>query len=89
MLTPSIRYQSGPSDVRGLYMRLCAWLQKQPVTFIDDDPRAIGAVLAASTHKGRFLEERIACPAWEPVLSVESVDGPEWKALSAVFRKMF
>ena len=89
MLTPSIRYQSGPNDVRSLYMRLCAWLQKQPVTFIDDDPRAIGAVLASSTHKGRFLEERIACPAWEPVLSVESVDGPEWKALASVFRKMF
>ena len=89
MLSPSIRYQGGPGDLRSLFIRLCAWLQRQPVAFIDRDPRAIGAVLASSAHKGRFLEERIACPAWEPIRSVESVDGPEWEALSSTFRTVF
>lgn len=89
MLSPSIRYQGGPGDLRSLFIRLCAWLQRQPVAFIDHDPRAIGAVLASSPHKGRFLEERIACPAWEPIRSVESVDGPEWEALSSTFRTVF
>ena len=89
MLSPSIRYQGGPGDLRSLFIRLCAWLQRQPIAFIDDDPRAIGAVLGSSPHKGRFLEERIACPAWEPIRSVESVDGPEWEALSGTFRTVF
>lgn len=84
----SVRYGGGPLDARGLFIRACAWLQRQPIAFVDE-PAAVGPVLAASVHKGRFVEERLACPAWEPVRSVESVDGPEWEALSAQFREVF
>ncbi|PRW45482.1 Lysosomal beta glucosidase [Chlorella sorokiniana] len=43
------------------------------------DPQVARAVLAASDSKGEGLESAIACPAWAPVLSLESIDGQLWR----------
>ncbi|CAF2748520.1 unnamed protein product [Rotaria sp. Silwood2] len=42
-------------------------------------------VLLASENKGSFIEEKIACPAWSPVLSLESVNGDTWRDLKSKF----
>lgn len=63
------------------------WLHGFRVTHVRDAADAV-AVLKASHTKGKALEQRVACPAWAPVLSLESVDGPVWRALHADFLKV-
>ena len=46
------------------------------------------ATLAPYTLQGDGLESRLACPAWDPVLSLESVDGPLWRELRDDFNAM-
>lgn len=35
--------------------------------------------------KGKFIEYNIAIPAWKPILSLESVDGDQWKIIKNNF----
>jgi len=42
-------------------------------------------VLLNSSDKGSFIEERLATPAWSPVLSLESVNGQTWQDLKSKF----
>ena len=46
------------------------------------------AVLRASDVKGDALERRIATPAWAPLLSLESVDGPQYERMIALFHQL-
>lgn len=85
---PSIRYSHPRLDARFLFMQLCGWLQGKKVVALRSDPEAATQVLAASNTKGRFIEDLIACPAWEPVYSVESVDGPKWRSLAGRLREI-
>lgn len=39
-------------------------------------------------RKGDGLEARIALPAWSPVLSLESVDGPLWQGMRTDLAKV-
>ncbi len=45
------------------------------------DPRLAMLALKASNTKGYALEKHLAVPAWQPVLSLESVDGALWERL--------
>ena len=38
-----------------------------------------------SSDKGTVLEELLATPAWSPILSIESVNGPLWQTLKRNF----
>ena len=49
------------------------------------DPEIATAVLRQCTSKGRGLEHFIACPAWRPILSLESVGGSLWRDMKRDF----
>jgi hypothetical protein len=42
-------------------------------------------VLLNSSDKGSFIEEKLATPAWSPILSLESVNGQTWQDLKSRF----
>ena len=53
-----------------------------PLVAVRDAALAV-AVLRASDEKGGALERYVASPAWRPLISLESVDGPLYKAMLA------
>jgi hypothetical protein len=80
--TTLIRYNEGPFEARTLFIRLCAWLQGKSVIILDSDPAECARALASSETKGSFIETIFAIPAWRPLYSIESEDGPRWKELA-------
>ncbi|HVJ90615.1 MAG TPA: cytochrome P450 [Labilithrix sp.] len=85
----SLRYANERNSARFQFMRLCGWLQGKKVVALRSDPEACARVLASSNTKGQFIEQLIACPAWLPVFSIESVDGDEWRYLAKNFRDVY
>lgn len=77
-----IRYGEGPFELRTAFIRLCAWLQGKNVVILDSDPIECARALASSETKGSFIESIFAIPAWRPLYSIESEDGPRWKELA-------
>ncbi len=78
----SIRYGGGSFELRKIFIRICAWLQRKPVFILDSNPLLCAAILASSDKKGSFVEHLFAIPAWQPIYSIESEDGKRWKTLS-------
>eukprot|EP00887_Chlorella_sp_A99_P000067 scaffold16.g67.t1 len=62
--------------------RLHFWRRRARLARVRD-PELARAVLLQSADKGAGLERYIACPAWAPVLSLESVDGQLWREMRA------
>ncbi len=79
----SIRYGSGFFNIRSLFIRLCAWLQRRPLLILDRNPEACSKVLACSEVKGTFIESIFAIPAWRPLYSIESEDGEKWQQMAS------
>ncbi len=52
------------------------------------DPEIATAVLKQCTSKGRGLEYFIACSAWEPIWSLESVGGKTWREMKNDFMSL-
>ena len=52
------------------------------------DAEIATAVLRASDVKGDALERHVATPAWRPLLSLESVDGPLYKSMLRDFHAL-
>ena len=52
------------------------------------DPLIARKVLKVSSQKGYALEQRIAIPAWRPILSLESVDGDLWLEMKNDFHRV-
>lgn len=77
-----LRYPGGKFDLRRLFIKFCAFLQKKTVLILDSDPQSCARVLASSDRKGTFVEHLFAIPAWRPIYSVESEDGKKWEQLS-------
>ncbi|MEO5970217.1 MAG: cytochrome P450 [Bdellovibrionia bacterium] len=88
MSTSSFRYGGGKFDIRSNFIRFCGWLQNKKVVFLDSDPEACAQVLASSEVKGTFIEFLLATPAWNPIYSIESVDGELWEQLAQDCRKV-
>jgi len=65
-------------SLRSVYVRLLALVQGVSVEYVDPvrEPEVVDRVLSATGDKGTFVEDLAACPAWRPILSVESVDVP-------------
>jgi hypothetical protein len=83
----SIRYATGRRfDARSALIRLFAFAQRKRVVILDSNPQLCGEVLASSETKGTFLEHLIATPAWNPIYSIESVDGDLWRQLAHDFK---
>lgn len=80
--TSLIRYGAGPFELRTAFIRLCAWLQGKNLVILDSDPLECARALASSETKGSFIESIFAIPAWRPLYSIESEDGPRWKELA-------
>jgi hypothetical protein len=78
-----IRYGEGPFELRTAFIKLCGWLQGKEVVILDRDPSECARALASSETKGSFIESIFAIPAWRPLYSIESEDGPQWKELAA------
>ena len=65
-------------SLRSAYLRLVAAAQGVRVEYVDParEPEVVDRVLSATGDKGTFVEDLVACPAWRPILSVESVAVP-------------
>jgi len=84
----SLRYGGGRFDPRIAMMRVFGFLQGKKIVILSSNPKLCSDVLASSDTKGTFLETLFATPAWNPVYSIESVDGDRWKQLSEDFKKL-
>ena len=84
----SIRYQQ-LFQARKALMHTCGILQGKKVHIIDKDFEAHLPLLKNSNRKGTFIERFITYPAWQPTLSIESMDGETWKTLQHQFRRVF
>ena len=62
-------------------------IRGQPLQIVRDVETAM-AVLRASDVKGAGLERYVATPAWRPVLSLESIDGPQYEGMVRDFHAM-
>jgi hypothetical protein len=82
-LLSSIRYGDGLFNIRSIFIRLCAWLQRRPLLILDHNPEACSKVLACSEVKGTFIESIFAIPAWQPIYSIESEDGEKWQKMAS------
>jgi hypothetical protein len=85
----NLRYGGGSFDLRKSYIKLCAALQKKPVLILDTEPQLATRLLASSRIKGSFLERLFAVPAWRPLYSIESEDGPLWEKLASECHSLF
>jgi cytochrome P450 len=78
-----LRYGSfGP--VRTMYLQALGAMQGNRVMSLRSNPELCASVLARSVDKGSLIEGLVACPAWEPAFSVESVNGVLWKRLRKI-----
>lgn len=78
----SLRYGGGAVDLRKQFIRVCARLQRKSVLIVAHNPKLCARILASSETKGSFVEHLFAIPAWKPIYSIESEDGPRWQELA-------
>lgn len=70
-------------------MKLCGRLQGRKVAVLNSNPEACARILASSNNKGQGIESLLACPAWQPALSIESVDGDDWEWMATQFSQLY
>lgn len=70
-----------------LVLKLHSLLIGVPVMLVSD-PELVSLVLRESNRKGEALEKYSSVPAWRPILSLESEDGPQWRTMSADFHSI-
>ena len=85
----SLRYAREGFNVRTEFFRICSRLQGHPVSILKSNPTACNRILASSNTKGHGIELMVACPAWAPIYSIESVDGEAWEWLSTHFSELY
>ncbi|EQC31258.1 hypothetical protein SDRG_10863 [Saprolegnia diclina VS20] len=69
-------------SMRTLLLTCLAWIKGVPIVWVDS-PALAAKVLKASTYKGVFIERVYGEPAWFPIVSLESVDDPQWSRMKA------
>lgn len=80
VLSIVIRYNDG----RAIIFSLLGYKNGCRVMWVRD-LNVAKQVLQNSSDKGSFIEEKLASPAWLPILSLESVNGETWKDLKSRF----
>lgn len=68
-------------------LKLHSFVIGVPVVMVTD-PELVSLVLRECNKKGEALEKHLSVPAWKPILSLESEDGPLWKSMSKDFHKL-
>ncbi|EGZ30599.1 hypothetical protein PHYSODRAFT_264010 [Phytophthora sojae] len=74
------------SALRMLLLNLIGFFQGVNVKWVSDPDLAI-RVLKASGDKGDLIESLLSLPAWKPVVSLESVNGEQWRRMKSQFTK--
>jgi len=85
----SLRYGHAVAGSREYLMKACGFLQHKKVITVRSDAKLCKKILEASVNKGSFIESLIACPAWQPIYSIESVDGKLWRDLADSFSQVY
>lgn len=70
-----------------IVLKLHSFIIGVPVVMVSDAELA-SAVLRESNRKGEALEKYSSVPAWKPIISLESEDGPLWKEMSGNFHRL-
>jgi hypothetical protein len=70
-----------------LALSMHAFLVGVPVLNVTD-PELASLVLRESSRKGEALEKYSSVPAWRPIVSLESEDGPLWRDMSVRFHAL-
>ncbi|KAI9986676.1 hypothetical protein PInf_025631 [Phytophthora infestans] len=65
-------------------LALCQGVKLKWVT----EPDLAFHVLKSTGDKGEMIEARLALPAWSPVISLESVNGEQWRRMKTHFTKL-
>ncbi|POM57907.1 Hypothetical protein PHPALM_37523 [Phytophthora palmivora] len=73
--------------LRAVLLHLLAFCQGVHVQWVTDPDFAF-QVLKASGDKGDLIESKLALPAWSPVVSLESVNGEQWRRMKTQFTKL-
>ncbi|KAH7488422.1 hypothetical protein PRIC1_007461 [Phytophthora ramorum] len=81
--TVGIRSQA----LRAALLHLLAFFQGVRVKWITD-PDLVIRVLKATSNKGDLIETLLSLPAWSPIVSLESVNGEQWRRMKACFTKV-
>ncbi|KAK1947203.1 hypothetical protein P3T76_001213 [Phytophthora citrophthora] len=73
--------------LRALLLHLLAFCQGVKLKWVTDPDLAL-QVLKSTSDKGELIEAKIALPAWKPVVSLESVNGEQWRRMKTQFMKL-
>ncbi|KAG7379478.1 hypothetical protein PHYPSEUDO_008525 [Phytophthora pseudosyringae] len=82
-ITIGIRSQA----LRAVLLHLLALCQGVKVKWVTDPHLALN-VLKSTADKGDLIEAKLALPAWSPVVSLESVNGEQWRRMKTQFTKL-
>ncbi|RLN92481.1 hypothetical protein BBJ28_00020429 [Nothophytophthora sp. Chile5] len=74
-------------SLRALLLQLLAVLKGTRVIWVAD-PKLAVRLLRSSANKGDLIEAQIAMPAWAPVLSLESINGEQWRRMKPRFARL-
>lgn len=85
----SLRYGKNETNLRDKILQISCFLQRKKCVLLKDNPTLCKKILESSNNKGSFVESLVACPAWKPIYSVESVNGNLWKSLNQEFQNSF
>ncbi|KAE9041038.1 hypothetical protein PR002_g4645 [Phytophthora rubi] len=72
--------------LRTLLLNLIGFLQGVNVKWVTDPDLAV-RVLKSSGDKGDLIESLLSLPVWKPVVSLESVNGEQWRRMKSQFTK--
>ncbi|ETK74647.1 hypothetical protein L915_18587 [Phytophthora nicotianae] len=73
--------------LRALLLHVLALCQGVKLKWVTDPDLAFH-VLKSTADKGEMIESRLALPAWSPVVSLESVNGEQWRRMKTQFMKL-
>ncbi|KAF1777740.1 Cytochrome P450, conserved site [Phytophthora cactorum] len=83
LMTIGMRSQA----LRALLLHALALCQGVNLKWVTDPDLAFH-VLKSTADKGEMIEARLALPAWSPVVSLESVNGEQWRRMKTQFTKL-
>ncbi|KAL3674476.1 hypothetical protein V7S43_000424 [Phytophthora oleae] len=73
--------------LRALLLHLLAFCQGVKLKWVTDPDLAF-QVLKSTADKGDLIESKLSLPVWDPVVSLESVNGEQWRRMKTQFMKL-
>ncbi len=75
-------------SARAFLLELIVKIASGRETLTTADPDIGRKVLQSSSYKGLGLECFVSLRAWQPIISLESIDGDDWKRLRGAFNHL-